>query len=176
MSFFARLFRKKPVDQTTTQQPEPLLIFSVESALVVCDPLAGAPGTHLPEELVNGLLHSLAEAISKESLAAIDQPQLAEEFAAISEYAAYAHKSSTDFLVSELSFTPDFGHAARVSAPGKKLTVLFGFPAPVARASAPFAPEIESYLLEALLDNHKRYVLVIDGISYAAITTKFEWK
>lgn len=175
-SFFSR--KKKSVGHIASVQSSrdlaiPTLIekswrHEISKIAVVSHPLGNTPGTEIERDLLFSFIFSLTHAISELNNESDD---LSSKFyslgSSIAAMSASEGFSCQKFDVVGLTFEPTLGYSARVSAHGKKFTVLFGEPTAVARASTPFHDEITA-VAEA------SYVLAIDGIAYVALATMSE--
>lgn len=175
-SFFSR--KKKTPGQGSTSQAlnneatEPTKEKSWHHQLselaVVTHPLGNTPGTELERDLLFSFIYSLSHSISELNNEGQD---LSSKFYSLGS--AIAAKSASEgiayrkFDVVGLTYEPSLGYSARISAQGKKFTVLFGEPSAVARSSTPFHTEIAAVARAS-------FVLAIDGIAYVALTITSE--
>jgi hypothetical protein len=181
-------FKRKKGKVHSSPAPEVLPIakswhHSLSSLALVTDPLGNTSGTHLERDFLFSTLQSLSLAISAEG-AEVANP-VSPFKALVAEVAAKA--ASEDLTLSHLdvvglSFDEAMGYAARVSAHSKKYTVLLGAHAAVARASTPFHADIATFVAQQTSvarevsesSSSQSFVLAIDGIAYAALTTESE--
>lgn len=175
-SFFSRKKKSQgQISSTSSSRGEtPKLVIEktwhhgLSEIAIVTHPLGDTPGTELDRELLFSFIFSLSHSISEMNNEAQD---LSSKFYSLGS--AIAAKSASEGVAYQkldvvgLTFDASLGYSARISAQGKKFTVLFGEPTAVARASTPFHEEI------AAIQNAS-YVLAIDGIAYVALTITSE--
>lgn len=145
---------------------------------VVTHPLGNSPGTELERDLLFSFIYSLSHSISELNNEVQD---LSSKFYALAEAisakAAAEGVAEQKFDVVGLTYESSLGYSARISALGKKFTVLFGEPSAVARASTPFHSDISTIASKSVgTENASRsqYVLTVDGIAYVALTLTSE--
>ena len=177
-SFFSRKKKNQAsrVDQSdqsssTRQRVEPTPVkvwhHSLASLTIVTHPLGETPGTILERPFLYSSLTSITRAISRLHHEPESSTSLFfESTEIITAKAAAEDLSLAHYEIVGLTFDPTLGYSARMSADGKKFTILFGQAAPVARASTPFHSEITE-AVESSMGQGETFVLAIDGIAYA---------
>lgn len=171
-SFFSRQRKNQSarVDQsgqTVESIPEKSLHHSLASLTAVTHPLGQTPGTILERPFLYSSLTSIARAISRLH----QEPESSSSLFFESEQILSARAAAEDLSLAHyeivgLTFDPALGYSARMSADGKKFTILFGQAAPVARASTPFHIDITE-AVQFSAGHEAAFVLAIDGIAYA---------
>ncbi|GEM_PF-1148186 len=177
-SFFSRKKKNQAshVDQSdqsssTRQRVEPTPVkvwhHSLASLTIVTHPLGETPGTILERPFLYSSLASIARAISHMHQEPENSSSLFFESAQIlTSKAAAEDLSLAHHEIVGLTFDPALGYSARMSADGKKFTILYGQAAPVARASTPFHSDITE-AVQSSIGQGETFVLAIDGIAYA---------
>jgi len=177
-SFFSRKKKNQAsrVDQSdqsssTRQRVEPTPVkvwhHSLASLTIVTHPLGETPGTILERPFLYSSLISIAQAISRLHQEPENSSSLFFESAQIlTSKAAAEDLSLAHYEIVGLTFDPALGYSARMSADGKKFTILYGQAAPVARASTPFHSDITE-AVQSSIGQGETFVLAIDGIAYA---------
>lgn len=194
MGFFSFLSRKKnkshssdshstdiAAGQTPKVPPAKKWQHKLESLLILTDPLDGAIGTSLEISFLYSTLTSIMKDISRTQS---EEESLESQYFALNQELlakAAAEEIVIDhFEIVGLTDEPRLGFSARMSASGKKYTVLYGDAPAVARASTPFHPHIASSISSfseklsnsAPSDSQSSIsVLAIDGIAYAVVVT-----
>ena len=177
-SFFSRKKKNQAshVDQSdqsssTRQRVEPTPVkvwhHSLASLTIVTHPLGETPGTIMERPFLYSSLTSITRAISRLHHEPESSTSLFfESTEIITAKAAAEDLSLAHYEIVGLTFDPTLGYSARMSADGKKFTILFGQATPVARASTPFHSEITE-AVQSSMGQGETFVLAIDGIAYA---------
>jgi hypothetical protein len=171
-SFFSRKRKNQAVRENQSGQivesmPEKVWHHSLSSLTIVTHPLGETPGTIMERPLLFSSLTSITRAISRLHQEPESSTSLFFQTAEIlASKAAAEDLSLAHYEIVGLTFDPALGYSARMSADGKKFTILFGQSTPVARASTPFHSDITE-AVQSSIGQGETFVLAIDGIAYA---------
>jgi len=171
-SFFSRKKKNQAVRIDHSGEPvhsTPVKVWhhNLASLTIVTHPLGETPGTILERPFLYSSLISIAQAISRLHQEPENSSSLFFESAQIiTSKAAAEDLSLAHYEIVGLTFDPALGYSARMSADGKKFTILYGQAAPVARASTPFHSDITE-AVQSSIGQGETFVLAIDGITYA---------
>jgi hypothetical protein len=159
--------QSSPTSQRVESMPEKVWHHSLSSLTIVTHPLGETPGTIMERPFLYSSLTSITRAISRLHQEPESSTSLFFETAEIlASKAAAEDLSLAHYETVGLTFDPTLGYSARMSADGKKFTILFGQAAPVARASTTFHSEITE-AIQSSAGQGETFVLAIDGIAYA---------
>jgi hypothetical protein len=172
LSFFSRKRKSKPAAYLAAEE---ILIpkswrYSLTGLTIVTEPLGKTPGTVLEAHFIYSSLISFAQEIASMNQDHSDRFTMLAQ--SLEERAENDSMTLTHHEIIGIAYDVTLGYSARMSANGKKFTILLGEPAAVARASTPFHGDILSATLSAgdKPEGEERFVLAIDGIAYAALT------
>jgi hypothetical protein len=159
--------QSSPTPQRVESMPEKVWHHSLSSLTIVTHPLGETPGTILERAFLYSSLTSIAQAISRLHQEQESSTSLFFQTAEIlASKAAAEDLSLAHYEIVGLTFDPTLGYSARMSADGKKFTILFGQATPVARASTPFHSDITE-AVQSSIGQGETFVFAIDGIAYA---------